>query len=168
MVRPFKLRVVEDVPRCVYFKPQGVGISQVENLLLTLDEYEALRLKEYENLQEKDACEKMEVSQPTFNRLYTKAKKKLVRAIVEGLAIKIEGGNYKMPNLDGRGSRFNDCGRFARRGRGFGNRNRGFNGVGVGGRCVCPKCDFSENHNRGEPCYLKKCPKCGENLVREV
>jgi len=117
MVRPHRLRVIKDMPTCNYFKPQGIGLKELKVIVLSLDEYETLRLKDYENLSEIIAAKKMEISQPTFNRLYVKAKQKLVKSIIEGLAIKIEGGNIKMPNRDGTGPKGNG----PNTGRGLGN-----------------------------------------------
>ncbi len=39
-------------------------------------------------------------------------------------------------------------------------------GIGPGGECVCPNCNYSESHKRGDPCFKKKCPKCGTTLIR--
>lgn len=114
MVRPQRRRCVRGNPDFDYFKPNN--LKNLKESILTIEEFEALKLKDYENFQEKDAAVKMEISQPTFNRLYNQAKKKLVKAIVEGLAIKIEGGNYKMPNRDGTGPKGEGC----KTGRGLG------------------------------------------------
>ena len=57
-------------------------------------------------------------------------------------------------------------------GSGRGQRNRqgrmfGRKSAGPGGHCVCPKCDFRLEHQAGQPCYERKCPKCGTQLIRE-
>jgi len=120
MARPHRLRLIENFPDCSYFKPQGIKLNNLNVVVLKLDEYETLRLKDYEGLSEIDASKKMEISQPTFNRLYVDAKKKIVKAIIEGLAIKIEGGNVKMPNRDGTGPKGEGC----MTGRGLGKCNK--------------------------------------------
>ena len=64
--------------------------------ILTLDEFEALRLKDMNGLDQKEAADKMKISQPTFHRLILSARKKVAKAIVEGQAIRIEGGDYRI------------------------------------------------------------------------
>lgn len=63
---------------------------------MTVDEFEAIRLKDALGLDQEVAAEKMNISQPTFHRLLLVARKKLGKAIVEGKAIKIEGGHVQI------------------------------------------------------------------------
>jgi uncharacterized protein len=116
MVRPRRLRMVEGMPSVVYYKPQGIPLRCLKEVVVSVSEFEALRLKDYEGLGQIDASVRMDISQPTFNRLYMDARRKIGRALVEGLAIRIEGGNYKMPNRDGTGPE----GKGPRTGRGLG------------------------------------------------
>lgn len=116
MVRPRRLRLVEGAPKVSYYKPQGIPLRDLREVVLSVSEFEALRLKDYEGLGQIEASEKMEISQSTFNRLYGDARRIIGKALVEGLAIKIEGGNYKMPNRDKTGPE----GRGPRTGRGLG------------------------------------------------
>ena len=83
-----------------YFKPQGVAMRGLEQVSLNVEEFEALRLRDYAELDQNSAALRMKVSQPTFCRVYRSARAKVARALVEGLAIKIHGGVYKMPNRD--------------------------------------------------------------------
>ena len=83
------------MPDTTYFKPAGIRMTELEETILTVDEYEAVRLKDFENLEQTEAAKKMQISQPTFNRLLSSARKKLADAIINGKAIKIEGGNYR-------------------------------------------------------------------------
>jgi len=128
----------------------------LEESILTVDEFEAVRLKDLGGLDEKDAAKKMNISQPTFNRLVSSARKKIADAIVNGKAIKIEGGVYKMV---GRGMGFG-------RGRSGRGRMGGPFAAGPGGTCVCPSCKNKVSHQVGVPCYQMKCPKCGTPMVR--
>lgn len=110
-------------PGVVYFKPAGVRMASLGEVVLTRDEFEAVRLKDHEGLGQSEAAKKMNVSQPTFQRIYGSARKKIAEALVEGKAIRVEGGNVRMmgPGAGqgaGRGS-----GRGA--GRGFGRRRMG-------------------------------------------
>lgn len=76
------------------FKPFGVPMRELESVVLLYEEYEAIRLADYENLTHEEAAEKMNISRPTFTRLYDKARKSVAKAFVEGKAIIIRGGTY--------------------------------------------------------------------------
>jgi len=165
MPRPRRCRRVLCEPGFTYFKPAGVRISELEDSVLTVDEYEAIRLKDLQGLGQEQAAKKMNVSQPTFHRLLLSARKKISDAIVNGKAIRIQGGTYKMVGAGrglGRGA-----GRGGGRGLGVGPRGRrgGF-GLGPSGECICPKCGYKQTHTRGVPCYELKCPKCGAAMTR--
>lgn len=90
MARPKKIRNIEKEPNIRYFKPQGVPLRDLEEVILGHDELEAIRLYEVENLDQKAAAIKMKVSQPTFARILDKALKNICEAIVNGKAIRIE------------------------------------------------------------------------------
>jgi predicted DNA-binding protein (UPF0251 family) len=96
MPRPRLRRRVWLEPNVTYFKPAGVRMIDLEESIMTVDEFEAVRLKDLEGLDEEAAARKMNISQPTFNRLVTSARKKIADAIVHGKAIKIFGGSYKL------------------------------------------------------------------------
>jgi len=66
----------------------------LEEIILQVDEFEAARLKDLEGLEQEECAKKMSISQPTFHRLVVSARKKLADAIINGKAIRIEGGNY--------------------------------------------------------------------------
>ncbi len=94
MPRPCKRRFVSGIPEFSYFKPAGVRMRNLEEVLLTVEELEALRLKDVENLDQITCAERMNISQPTFNRILNSARRKIADAIVNGKAIRIEGGNF--------------------------------------------------------------------------
>jgi predicted DNA-binding protein (UPF0251 family) len=96
MPRPKLCRRIHFNPNITYFKPAGVRLRDLEEVILTIDEYESIRLKDLENQDQKQAAKKMNISQPTFQRLVTTARKKIADAIINGKAIRIEGGNYKL------------------------------------------------------------------------
>jgi predicted DNA-binding protein (UPF0251 family) len=98
MVRPRLCRRVRFNPDVTYFKPRGVPLFKLEETILHVDEFEAVRLKDLEGLEQEECAKKMNISQPTFHRLVLSARKKIADAIVNGKAIKIEGGNYKTKN----------------------------------------------------------------------
>ncbi len=96
MPRPRICRRVGLEPDVTYFKPAGVPIRQLEEVILAVDEFEAIRLKDLEGLEQGEASKKMNISQPTFFRLLDSARKKIADAIINGKAIRIEGGKYKL------------------------------------------------------------------------
>ena len=89
MVRPIKLRKISFNPNVVYFKPRGVPLSQLEEVDLSLDELEAIRLYDLDGLEQDKAAAKMNISQSTFSRILNSARQKIARALIEGKAIKI-------------------------------------------------------------------------------
>jgi len=95
MPRPPKPRLVEFVPEVTYFKPVGIPLSTLDEVCLGVDELEALRLKDLEGLDQEECAARMNLAQSTFQRILVSAREKLTRGIVEGKAIRIEGGNYK-------------------------------------------------------------------------
>jgi uncharacterized protein len=95
LARPPKCRHVKLIPGVTYFKPRGIPMSSLEEVKLTVDEFEALRLADLEALSHEQAAEKMKISRATFGRIIEKARQKTVDAIVNGKAILIEGGNYR-------------------------------------------------------------------------
>jgi len=98
MPRPPKCRRVEFEPRFTYFKPAAIPKRELEELVLSVEEIEAIRLKDREGLEQEQCAERMQVSRPTFQRILIGARSKLAEAIIEGKAIKIEGGNYRLVN----------------------------------------------------------------------
>ncbi|WP_027357857.1 DUF134 domain-containing protein [Desulforegula conservatrix] len=96
MVRPKKDRIVRHNPDVVYFKPRGIPLMRLEEVTLTVDECEAIRLADLENLSQEDAGEKMGISRATFGRIIQQARKNVADAIINGKAIRIEGGNYRI------------------------------------------------------------------------
>ncbi|MDA3901500.1 MAG: DUF134 domain-containing protein [Spirochaetes bacterium] len=88
-------RTVEGPPPCKCFKPQGVPGRFLKSVTISVDEYECLRLADYEDLEHKDAAERLGVSRSIFTRLLAGARHKLSKAIIEGCELIIEGGEYK-------------------------------------------------------------------------
>ena len=95
MIRPLKPRCIGAEPEAFYYKPRGIPLRELEQVVLTLDEVEALRLKNLQELDQTDAAKKMGVSQSTFQRILVSANKKTADALLNGKAIKIDEGVMK-------------------------------------------------------------------------
>jgi predicted DNA-binding protein (UPF0251 family) len=107
MARPRNCRRVGSMPGSDYFKPRGIPLSVLEEVVLTVDEFEALRLADLEGLYQEQGAEKMKVSRQTFGRIIDSAHKKVAEALVKGKALKIEGGEFEM--ADTRKFKCDDC-----------------------------------------------------------
>ncbi len=89
-------RRVDFIPTVTYFKPAGVPLSGLEEVRLSVEEAEAIRLKDIEGLEQDGCARKMRVSRSTFARILFSARQKMADALLKGKAIRIEGGNYEM------------------------------------------------------------------------
>jgi len=96
MPRPVKCRRICCDPKSDYFKPRGVPVRQLEEVELTLDELEAIRLADLDGLYQENAAEKMNISRQTFGNIINSAHKKIADAILNAKALKIKGGTYTM------------------------------------------------------------------------
>lgn len=90
MPRPKKPRCLRFRPNVHYFKPRGIPLRRLEEVVLEHDELEALKLHEIDGLEQKEAAKKMKISQSTFARILDKAYKKLAEGIIHGKAIRID------------------------------------------------------------------------------
>ncbi|MBT4033777.1 MAG: DUF134 domain-containing protein [Candidatus Marinimicrobia bacterium] len=89
----YRRRRIASPPRFGNFKPSGIPRISLKQVVITLDEYEAFRLADFEGYDHLEASVQMDISRPTFSRLIEKARSKVAHAIVEGLELVIEGGN---------------------------------------------------------------------------
>ncbi|NLM43926.1 MAG: DUF134 domain-containing protein [Clostridiales bacterium] len=92
MPRPRKCRRIEFMPENQYFYPQREDFQEV---VLTFDEVEAIRLSDYEALEQENAAENMNISRGTFQRILNAARYKIADALINGKAICIKGGDYE-------------------------------------------------------------------------
>lgn len=131
MARPVKPKLVGEAPRADYFKPRGIPLAQLQEVILNVEELEALRLVDLEGMYQEDAAKEMGVSRQTIQRMITEARAKVIEALVTGKALRIEGGSYILKEGGGR-YRCGRCGdEFASR---YGRRGKGWK---------CPSCDSS-------------------------
>jgi predicted DNA-binding protein (UPF0251 family) len=98
MVRPIKDRLVAFNPDVSYFKPRGIPLMELEEVILKVDECEAIRLADLMNLSHEAAGQQMGVSRATFGRIVQRARKCIADAVINGKAIRIEGGQYRLVN----------------------------------------------------------------------
>ncbi len=89
-------RRVGFLPQITYFKPTGVSLTNLEEERISVEEAEAIRLKDLEELELEDCARRMNISRTTFSRVLNSARKKIADALLSGKAIRIEGGNFKM------------------------------------------------------------------------
>ena len=168
-------------------KPIGVPFVNTGIISILYDEYEALRLADYENLSHEEAANLMNVSRPTFTRIYNSCLKKIARGFAEGKSMIIEGGNVE---FDRQWYRCNDCNIIFHHSRNkkpectncnsqnIEHINRTIeewkekrpdtkNEIETREYCVCTSCNYKEPHERGVPCFTKICPHCKIPLVRQ-
>lgn len=89
MVRPLKCRMIGIAPTATYFKPRGISMYLLEEVSLELDEWEALRLADFEELYQTDAAKRMGISRQTFANIVARARHKVADALIHGKALKI-------------------------------------------------------------------------------
>lgn len=93
MPRPKSNRIVREPPLFTEFKPVGVPGAELDQILLSLDEYEAVRLADYVGMSHEEAADEMGMSRSTFSRLIEKSRKKIAEFIFQGRLLTIDGGN---------------------------------------------------------------------------
>jgi predicted DNA-binding protein (UPF0251 family) len=124
------------MPESNYFKPRGIPLSALEEVVLTVDEFEAIRLGDLESLYQEKAAERMSVSRQTFGRIIDSAHKKVAEALVRGKALKIEGGEFEMAAM--RKFKCYDC------------QHSWDLPFGTGRPENCPSCKSGDIHRAGE------------------
>jgi predicted DNA-binding protein (UPF0251 family) len=95
-MRPRKCRIVRSSPTARFFKPRGIPLCDLQIVALKDEEWEAIRLVDYERLDQETAARNMGVSRPTFSRVLTNARAAVAKALAEGGALQIGGGDFKL------------------------------------------------------------------------
>jgi uncharacterized protein len=95
MTRPRRCRRIRCNPDANYFKPRGIPLHMLEEVNVTLDELEAVRLADLEGLYQEDAAKKMNISRQTFGNIINSGHKKIADALLNSKALKIEGGTIQ-------------------------------------------------------------------------
>ncbi len=89
-------RKVSYIPSINYFKPAGIRMAELQEVRLHVEEAEAVRLRDLEGLEQEECAQRMNISRSTFSRLLDAARRKIADALLNGKAIRIEGGNFEM------------------------------------------------------------------------
>lgn len=98
MSRPCCKKTINNFSKCAVFKPNGIPLNQLEEVILSLDELEALRLSDAEGLYQVAAARAMGISRQTFGRIIASARYKTANAILNRKALRITGGNVRLKN----------------------------------------------------------------------
>jgi predicted DNA-binding protein (UPF0251 family) len=96
MGRRYLWRRVSSIPTVNYFKPAGIPLASLQEVQVLVEEAEAIRLKDLKGLEQEECAGKMNISRTTFSRILDSARQKMADAMLNGKAIRIEGGNYEM------------------------------------------------------------------------
>lgn len=182
---------MQSLPPAGRYEPVGASADSGQEVKLSLDEVEALRLADLEAIYHEEAATAMGVSRSTYGRVLESARHKVALALWGGVALVIDGGisdiRYDGPtgrgrglgrgmgrrgrdgtSVDGDGDSGRGCSQppdgLDERGRG---RTEGGLGFGAHGACICPKCGKTQEHRPGRPCKRERCPECGVALLRE-
>ncbi|MGV8058786.1 MAG: DUF134 domain-containing protein [Smithellaceae bacterium] len=99
MSRPKCCRYVGCMPDKNYFKPRGIPSSQLDEVVLSLDEYEAVRLADFDGLYQEQAAIRMNISRQTFGRIIAEAHRKIADVLINGKALKIAGGDVAIKKI---------------------------------------------------------------------
>jgi uncharacterized protein len=177
MPRPKRIRKMNNPPHFKGFRP--IGLPEENNpVVINFEEYEAIRLSDFELNGQVEAAKIMEVSRPTFARIYESARRKVAQAFVQGKAIVFEGGKvyfdtewYSCKNC---GCWFNhpekelevkNCTLCGSTNIEQYNENPRLNSAED--ICICPKCGYEKVHLPTTPCRNEICPDCNCQMVRK-
>jgi predicted DNA-binding protein (UPF0251 family) len=169
------------------FKPIGVPFNKAGVVSLLYEEYEALRLADYAGMKQEEAAGLMNISRPTFTRIYSSCLQKLATAFTEGRSIVIEGGDVE---FDKQWYRCNQCTTVFHHPeaehkeclscssddiehinqslKNWRTEQSSTNtGLELKEYCICPTCDYEMPHQAGIPCFSNTCPDCKVTLIRK-
>ena len=96
--RPKKKRKIQKMPKTLQFSPRGKA-GRPEEVVISLDEFEAVKLADYQGLDQENGAKAMGISRPSFGRIIRGARKKIAQALVDGKIIRISGGAVHVLSL---------------------------------------------------------------------
>ena len=177
MARPKRIRKMTNPPHFKGFRPIGLP-EEINLVVLNYEEYEAIRLSDFELYGQLEASQIMEVSRPTYTRIYESARRKVAEAFVLGKAILFEGGKvffdtewyscnscccyFNHPAKEQKISKCPLCGssdieQYSKNDRLSSTEDS----------CICPKCGHEKIHFAGMPCRKEICPICNCEMIRK-
>ncbi|HHV38916.1 MAG TPA: DUF134 domain-containing protein [Tepidimicrobium sp.] len=115
MVRPRKQRKVCSLPENNRFGPLGMESNRRQCITMSIDEYETIRLIDFEGLTQEECAARMHIARTSVQRSYSAARKKIAKSLVDGKMLRIEGGDYRLCNGMGRGCGEGACNRRAKK-----------------------------------------------------
>ena len=176
MARPHRIRKVNNPPHFKGFRP--IGLSDDQPVVLNFEEYEAIRLSDFENMGQVEAAKAMMVSRPTYARIYETARRKVAQAFVLGRAIVFEGGKVY---FDSEWYSCNDCGCWFN----HPEKNTTITTCPLCSSanieqysdeaseqvdsdiCICPKCGSKSTQEDTSPCKKEFCPDCNCQMIHQ-
>ena len=177
MSRPKRIRKVNNPPHFKGYRPIGLP-EENSPVVINYEEYEAIRLSDYELNGHLEASQIMGISRPTYTRIYESARRKVAQAFVLGKAIVFEGGKVY---FDSEWYSCNGCGCWFNHPEkeqeiknctlcGSGNIEQYHESTQpaiVQDICLCPKCGFEKVHSHETPCRNEICSTCNSQMVRK-
>ncbi len=188
MSRPRRIRKIRDEPKIRCFKPDSEDFDTLHTIEITIDEFESIRLRDYHDIQQKKSADMMGISQPTFHRTLSSARKKIAKALIEGNIIIITGDDFITEKIK---YNCNICGfEWSSPKKKYDKcpdcqsenikqikeeltskeeiedivQRRSYGGPGLGAGppkvCKCPECGYESPKTRAVPCRNTKCPEC--------
>jgi len=177
MARPKRIRKMNNPPHFKGFRP--IGLPEGNNpVILNYEEYESIRLSDFESYGQVEAARIMEISRPTYARIYESARRKISEAFILGKAIVFEGGKVY---FDSEWYSCISCNCFFN----HTEKEEEIRNCTLCGStdieqysenlpqsvtediCVCPKCGNEKLHVPGTPCRQEICPECNCLMVRK-
>ena len=179
-----RIRKIRDIPVIKGFKPYGqnTDIRNEEPVTLLYEEYESLRLCDYDMYIHHQASKIMNVSRPTYTRIYASARQKVAKAFVEGRQIVIEGGkvyfdsdwyhcgtcrcNFNNPEKEIAVVSCPLCNSRVVKEFDYKPTNESDVPKNRNDYCICPRCGYEQEHQYGMPCSEQICPECSHSMKR--
>ena len=190
--RPKRNRKLSEPPIVTGFIPRDGDFNIQDAVLLHMEEYESIKLADYEGLTQLEASKRLGVSRPTFTRIYDAARKKVAKAFVENKCISVEGGDVSFTDnwyycnhcntvfknkdkiltnivcpvcTESNISTFQNSGNWPINV--MRRKTRKGGRQNMEGNCICPKCEMKVPHEAGIPCSTFLCPDCDIRMIRE-
>lgn len=177
MARPKRIRKMTNPPHFKGFRP--IGLPEEDNpIVMNFEEYESIRLSDFEFYGQVEAAQIMDISRPTYARIYESARRKVAQAFMQGKTIVFEGGKVY---FDSEWYACNTCGCWFNQPEkelpvkncalcGSKKVEQYSNGIDTALNpdiCICPICNYEKIHSPGTPCKQETCPTCNCQMIHK-